>query len=53
MYKQHFGDAGENFSEACRQVVATDAGLRMGTLILGLFADSKVPNALNQRKVLR
>ncbi|WP_160298925.1 hypothetical protein [Chromobacterium vaccinii] len=43
MYEKHFGNAGNNFLEACRRIVSTEASSRLGCLLEALFAESNVP----------
>lgn len=46
MYEKNFGNAGNNFLEASRRIVSTEASSRLARLLLALFAESKVPTLL-------
>ena len=47
MYEKHFGNAGNNFLEACRRIVSSEETSRLGRLLQALFAESKVPPLLS------
>jgi hypothetical protein len=49
MYEKHFGNAGNNFLEASRRIVSTEASSRFGRLLQTLFTESKVPALLLQK----
>ncbi len=46
-FEKHFGQASENFTQACRNIVQGQANPRLAKLIKMLFADSKLGDQLD------
>lgn len=45
-YENYFGNAGQNFLEACREIVQCEGSSRFGRLLREVFSESKVPELL-------
>ncbi len=45
-YEKHFGSAMDNFAQACKNIIQDPQSGRLGKLVTGLFADSKISHLL-------
>lgn len=51
-YRDHFGHATDRFAQACQKIVLDPASGRLGKLVKGLFADSKLSHLVEPPVVL-